>query len=221
MKKFELTSETKIFFGRTLFRIKALTSFGNVKAGELGGWIEKESNLSQDGNAWVCGSARVYGNAWVCGNAEVYGNAWVCGSARVYDSAEVCDNARVCGNAEVCDNARVCGNALVCGSARVYGSAEVYGNAEVCDNARVCGNAEVLWISKIGSRLGTTTFFRSKLGIEVSCGCFLGTLEQFAEKVEQTHGDSKYGKQYKLAIELAKLSLAEEKDEGSSQNVKN
>lgn len=143
MKKFELTSETKIVFGRTLYRIKALISFGNVKAGELGGWIEKESNLSQNGNAWVYGSARV------------------------------------------------------------------------------CDNAEVLWISKIGSRLGTTTFFRSKLGIEVSCGCFLGTLEQFAEKVEQTNGDSKYGKQYKLAIELAKLSLAEEKDEGSSQNVKN
>ena len=99
MKKLELTTESITFLGRTLFRIKALISFGNVKAGELGGYIEKEGNLSHEGDAWVCDNARVYGDAWVCDNA------WVCGDARVYG------DARVCGNAWVCDNARVCGNA--------------------------------------------------------------------------------------------------------------
>lgn len=70
-KKFELTTDAKMFFGRKLFRIKALVSFGNVKSGDLGGYVEKESNLSHDGNAWICGDAKVYGNAWVCGNAEI------------------------------------------------------------------------------------------------------------------------------------------------------
>ena len=52
MKKFELTSETKInIFGKKLFRIKALISFGDVKAGETGGWVEKEENVNQSGNA--------------------------------------------------------------------------------------------------------------------------------------------------------------------------
>ena len=76
MKKFELTSEfiTNIF-GTKLFRIKALIEFGNVKAGELGGFVEKEENLSQDGNAWVYDNARVYGDACVCGDACVYGDA--------------------------------------------------------------------------------------------------------------------------------------------------
>ena len=32
MKKFELTTNTKIFLGRKLFQIKALVSFGDVKA---------------------------------------------------------------------------------------------------------------------------------------------------------------------------------------------
>lgn len=63
MKKFELTTESITFLGRTLFRIKALISFGNVKAGELGGYIEKEGNLSHEGNAWVCDNARVCGDA--------------------------------------------------------------------------------------------------------------------------------------------------------------
>ena len=58
--KFKLTSETKVFLGKTLYRIEALIDFGIVEKGELGGYIEKETNLSQNGNAWVSG------NAWVC-----------------------------------------------------------------------------------------------------------------------------------------------------------
>ena len=83
MKKFELTAESKInIFGKKLFRIKALISFGDVEEGEIGGWIEKEENLEQSsGDAWVYGNARVYGDAEVSGNARVYGNAEVYGNA--------------------------------------------------------------------------------------------------------------------------------------------
>lgn len=64
MKKYELTTETKInAFGKKLFRIKALVSFGSVSAGEKGGWVEKEENLSQSGNALVRDNAEVSGNA--------------------------------------------------------------------------------------------------------------------------------------------------------------
>ena len=81
MKKYELTTETKVVSGHTLYRIRALVAFGSVDTGELGGWIEKESNLAQDGNAWVYGDAEVYGNARVYDNAEVYGDARVAGNA--------------------------------------------------------------------------------------------------------------------------------------------
>ena len=77
MKKYELTEETKVIDGKTLFRIRALRSFGDIKAGDLGGFIENERNLSHGGNAWVGD------NAQVGGNAEVYGDAWVGGYARV------------------------------------------------------------------------------------------------------------------------------------------
>ena len=59
--------------GHTLFRIECTQDFKEIKAGTLGGYIEKEENL--DGDAWVYGNARVYGNAQVCGNAKVCGNA--------------------------------------------------------------------------------------------------------------------------------------------------
>lgn len=60
-------------FGHTLHRIKALASFGNVKKGDIGGWIETEKNLSESGNVWVSD------DAWVYGNARVSNDAWVCG----------------------------------------------------------------------------------------------------------------------------------------------
>ena len=93
MKKYELTSETKVINGVELHRIKALKSFGNIKKGDLGGWIESEKNLSQDGNAWVFDNATVYGDATVSGNATVYGNTYVGGDATVYGNATVSDNA--------------------------------------------------------------------------------------------------------------------------------
>ena len=84
MKKFELTNEFIVdISGVKLFRIKALIEFGNVKAGDLGGYIEKEENLSHMGNAWVSGNARVSGDAQVFGDARVSGDAWVFGDARV------------------------------------------------------------------------------------------------------------------------------------------
>ena len=71
MKKFKLTSEFIVdISGVKLFRIKALIEFGNVKAGDLGGYIEKEENLSHMGNAWVSGNAQVSGDARVSGDKD-------------------------------------------------------------------------------------------------------------------------------------------------------
>ena len=77
MNKFKLTTKKKQYFGTVLFQIEALKDFGNVSKGDKGGWIEKEENLSQDGNAWV------YGDARVSDNARVYGDAWVSGKLKI------------------------------------------------------------------------------------------------------------------------------------------
>ena len=146
MKKFEFTGETKtisLFFRTaTLHRIRAVAEFGLVKIGDLGGWIEKEENLSHEGKAWVCGDAKVWGNAKVCGNAEVF------------------------------------------------------------------SASHVLVIGAIGSRNDFTTFYRDKDGeITVKCGCFLGKIDKFLEKVTATHGNSKYALVYRAAVEVAKLQI--------------
>ena len=75
MGKYKLTKKAKVVFGRTLLQIEATVSFGAVKKGDKGGWVEKEDNLSQEGNAWVSGNAEVSGNARVS-PITVTGLAW-------------------------------------------------------------------------------------------------------------------------------------------------
>nr|DAW40007.1 MAG TPA: Putative transferase, nesg, ydcK, Structural Genomics.38A [Caudoviricetes sp.] len=173
MKKFELTSETKInIFGKKLFRIKALISFADVEAGETGGWVEKEGNVNQSGNAWVYGDAEVSDNAKVYGNAEVYGNAKVYGNAEVY------------------------------GNAKVYGNTKVYGNVKVYGNAEVSGDADYTTIHGFGTQFRTTTFFRCKdKKVRVACGCFFGTIPEFREQVKNTR-KGKIAEEYLMIADL-------------------
>ena len=154
MKKYEFTGATKNIDGHILHQIRALIDFGNVAVGDLGGGIESEKNLSQEGNCWV------------------------------YD------------------------NATVCGDARIYGNARIRGNAEVYGDTRVCGTQDIFWISCIGSRGDTTTFFQTQKGqIYVCCGCFRGTIDEFETKVNATHGGNMHAEMYHLAIQMAKLKL--------------
>ena len=88
-KKYELTDETIEFDGYTLHRIKASRDFGDVHAGDLGGWVESEENLSHEGTCWVYGHARVYDDAQVHGHARVFGDARVYGHALVHGHARV------------------------------------------------------------------------------------------------------------------------------------
>ena len=111
MKHWKFTGKEKECCG---FKLKQIE---RISDGLIGGWIEKEKNLAQDGS-WV------YGNAWVSGNAQVSGNA------RVYGDAQVYGNARVYGDAQVSGNAQVSGSAWVSGNARVYENARVESNKD-------------------------------------------------------------------------------------------
>ena len=98
------------------------------------------------------------------------------------------------------------GNAWVSGDARVSGNACVYGNARVYGNADIKTTGDICSMSGFGSEYRTTTAFRTKNGdVHVSCGCFQGNLEAFCQRVESTHGNNLYGREYKKMIEMLKI----------------
>ena len=160
-KKFELTGNFVInAFGIKLFQIKCTKSFKYANEGDLGGYVEKEDNLSQ------------YGDAWVSGDAQVSGDA------------------------------RVYGDAQVSGDARVSGNAQVYGDARVENDHMHCG------FDCFGSCNRHTHAYKTKGNkVEITCGCFRGSLEEFEKKVEETHKGTIYEKQYKAIINLIKIKF--------------
>ena len=95
INKYELLQNDTINIdGHVLYRIKSLMMFENVKVGDLGGYIEKEENLSHEGTCWA------YGNSCIYGNAKVYDNACIFDNVHVYDDATVFDNSTVFNNAK-------------------------------------------------------------------------------------------------------------------------
>ena len=141
-KKYELTTESIVVGDHTLHQIRAIRDFGNIEAGDLGGYIEKEDNLSHDGDCWIRGAVKVYDNARVYGNAYVEDNTSISGNAQVYGSAIVQHAAHIY------DNARVYGNAVVSG-ASVYGHSRIYGHANV-RGGRIYGHSRIYGHATVG-----------------------------------------------------------------------
>ena len=119
MKKFELTDNVRKIrivdsYGARNHRVKqvkALIDFGNVKAGDLGGWIEEESFLSQEGLCWVGGNAIVVGRgSLIDGDSIVDGNVNVVES-KIHGTSRVTDDTFIwlsyLTNVEVTDKAQV------------------------------------------------------------------------------------------------------------------
>lgn len=156
-KKYKLTDETKtLACGTVLHRIRAVRNLtlvdGTVvKAGDLGGWVEEEYNLSHGGSAWVSDDARVYDGSRVSGDARVGGNAHVFGRSHVFDNAQVYGDAEVGGYASIFDNARVYGSAEVGGYADVGGKALVKDIRDYSVYKRTCrrkgGRSSGMWLT--------------------------------------------------------------------------
>lgn len=146
-KKYELLEETIIELDSVLHRIKALKDFGDVKKGDLGGWIESEKNLSQEGTCWVydeakvCDNAVVKMNSKIQGTAMVFDNALVDGNSIVRGKSRIFGNATLNCNAIVIDNVVIRDNAIINGI--VKGDAVVAGNAYIYERIRISGDAVI------------------------------------------------------------------------------
>ena len=118
--KYTFTDETKTVDGHLLHRIKRLSD------DVIGGWIEKEDNLSQN-----------RGNAWVADNACVFGDA------RVFGNAQVSENAMIFGEAQVSNRAKIYGDAKIHGCTRVNGDAEVFDKADISSDVTIADDIKI------------------------------------------------------------------------------
>lgn len=196
-KKFKLTKETKKWTFGTLYRIQALKSFGNVKKGDLGGWIECEKNLSQEGKCWVYDQAKIFHEARVFGDAQIRNNASISGFAKVFQSALVKEDSEI-----GCDTS-IYGNAIVGGRSRLYDFHRIASDSTVFDTE------DVFTIGHTSTTMDETiTFSKSKSGINVVSSWLTGNIERFEEIVKMNSDDDRYTK-YLSFIRFAKTYFEE------------
>lgn len=134
-RHFELTDKFIInAFGAKLFQIKCTRKIKYADIGDLGGYIEKENNLS--------------GDAWVSGNAQVSGDA------------------------------------------------------------RVSNDNEHCGFDCFGSANRHTHSYKTKSGkIEITCGCFRGSIEEFEKQIKETHRGNEFERQYIAIVEVIKIKF--------------
>ena len=93
-------------------------------------------------------------------------------------------------------------DAWVYGDAQVYGDARVYGDADIENDNIHCG------FDCFGScNRHTHAYLTKDNKVEITCGCFRGSIEEFEKKVEKTHSGTIYEKQYKAIINVIKIKF--------------
>lgn len=208
---YELTNEKKTLdCGTVVYRIRATRDLPhhNVKAGDLGGWVESTRNLIDEawvadeaivyGNAllsgwsraferaWVYEQAQVQGNAQVFGDAQVFGRAWIYCGAWVYERAQVFGDAQVYANAQVYGDALVCGHAVVRDRAKVRGAVTIPGTEFLTNGADISEPKHIMsFVVNTSHNLNTTLFRDSDNGHYISMACWSGTLDELEKMIER------------------------------------
>lgn len=84
----------------------------------------------------------------------------------------------------------------------VSGNARVFGNADIENDNEHCG------FDGFGScNRHTHAYMTKEKKVEIICGCFRGSIEEFEKKVEETHSGTVYEKQYKSIINVIKIKF--------------
>ncbi|MGX2949527.1 hypothetical protein ACWIUA_01280 [Ursidibacter sp. B-7004-1] len=114
--KYCLTDNKIEFDNKILHQIRLLRSLpeAQLEMGELGGFVECEENLSQEGNCWLQKGRyipKVYDKAKIRDNANVYGQVIVNGNADISENAAI--HASKNWKIIVTNNAKISGNAFI------------------------------------------------------------------------------------------------------------
>ena len=121
-----------------LHRIRALRDIcGEIHAGDIGGFVESESNLSAEPGdcAWIfddaiaCGSAYVSKGSVMSGHSRAEDNAYLRG-------ASMTGKALASGNAQIIHDPHTMGTPILSGNCKVYGTVQ--------GDIRITGSAVIL-----------------------------------------------------------------------------
>lgn len=182
-KKYRLTQNNIEYQGKKLYQIQALRNIRSIdiKKGDLGGYVESENNLSQEGDCWVhYAEDKHYGSDYgiICGNASVIENAQLYLRVIISDNAQISGNVVLRGslgnfgilileNAKIQDKVNISSfpnsriwisdNALISGNADIWSDnflkgISIFGNAKIYQNAVIREGCEINQYAEVFGR---------------------------------------------------------------------
>ena len=182
MNKYAFTGKTKdLANGTKVHQIRALKDIGlHVKAGDIGGWIESEHNLSHEGDCWVTE------------------NAVVCGCARVFENARICDSAMIRMFAKIHGNAVISSDIIISTDANISSGRDFLhvgpiGYSNDFFTFYHTSNDDIHVYSKT---------YNLKRNLH-----FIAPLKHFIRDINEQYKEKKILSEYKLIVDLAKSRL--------------
>lgn len=183
-KKYELTDETIVVDNKTLHRIKALKSFVNsyatVEVGDLGGYVESESNLSHDGSSWIYDLGMAIDEAFVCDDGVVANNSLIREHATIKENGYVLDGI-VQGHAVIQRDGVVTNNSVITDDAVIEDIVEW---ANIGQRAYIKSFRDYIKFEHIGDNDCELTFYKTiDQDIMVNFENFKGYVYDFTKEV--------------------------------------
>jgi len=172
--------------GKELWQIRALRDFADVKAGDLGGYVESENNLQHQGDCWIYGggTARAYESATIAENAVLRHNASASGACLINGNAELSGLSHVCRNALVSGLAKVT-DGIISEEAQVTGQVRIVGPVIIRADALIVGCLDYICVGMMAGDKYVTAF-RCQRGYKVAKDRFVGTASEFVRHERST-----------------------------------
>ena len=158
MKKYKILMDKKNTIeweGHILYRIKALRNFGDVKKGDIGGFVESEYNLSHEGNCWIYNNAKAMDNSRIYDNSKMYNNSKMYGHSEMHDNSEMYEDSvmyndsRIYDNSAMYNNSKMRDNSVMYNNSKMCNNSEMHNNSMLCDNSRMHGNSKMYDYSRM------------------------------------------------------------------------
>ena len=214
-KKYEILMDkenTIEWKGHTLHRIRALRDFGDIKKGDIGGFVENENNLSHKGNCWIYDDAKamddsiMYDNSRIYDKSELHDDSIMHNYTRMYDYSELHNNSIMNDDSAMYDNSTMYDYSIM------YDNSEMYNNSTLKNKTRLYGKLvssvdDFIEIQNPQGRLVTCVKKGNKILYNVGCQNEI-TEETFKDRIEHEDGgleENPHRAYYYKIIEMAKL----------------
>ena len=123
-----------------------------------------------------------------------------CVNCRSCSYCSYCSYCRSCSYCSDCSDCRSCSYCSYCRSCSYCSDCSDCRSCSYCSYCSYCSdfisNPQRIVSPILGSRKSQTTIYWCEGKNKVVCGCFKGTIEDFKLKINETHGENQYAKEY-------------------------